>query len=76
MAIPTRFYNGAIGMTYEQGGGPQGGLGADTNEGDTLTLVDRVTHHFTTRSAPSRFRLMPAGLFTNSGNISTTRWAE
>lgn len=41
-------YNGAIGMTYEQGGGPQGGLGADTNEGDTLTLVDRVTHHFTT----------------------------
>lgn len=41
-------YNGAIGMTYEQGGGPGGGLGALTNAGDTLTLLDRVTHHFTT----------------------------
>lgn len=41
-------YNGAIGMTYEQGGGPAGGLGALTDEGDTLTLLDRATHHFTT----------------------------
>lgn len=41
-------YNGAIGMTYEQGGGPAGGLGVLTGSGDTLTLVDRVTHHFTT----------------------------
>ncbi|MFL5740767.1 MAG: M14 metallopeptidase family protein [Flavisolibacter sp.] len=41
-------YNGAIGMTYEQGGGPRGGLGALTEEGDTLTLSDRVMHHFTT----------------------------
>jgi pyridoxine/pyridoxamine 5'-phosphate oxidase len=41
-------YNGAIGMTYEQGGGGAGGLGADTDEGDTLTLYDRATHHFTT----------------------------
>lgn len=41
-------YNGAIGMTYEQGGGGAGGLGADTDESDTLTLVDRVSHHFTT----------------------------
>lgn len=41
-------YNGAIGMTYEQGGGGAGGLGADTNEGDTLTLSDRAMHHFTT----------------------------
>ncbi|MDB5196538.1 MAG: zinc carboxypeptidase [Flaviaesturariibacter sp.] len=41
-------YNGAIGMTYEQGGGPAGGLGALTTEGDTLTLADRATHHFTT----------------------------
>ncbi len=41
-------YNGGIGMTYEQGGGGAGGLGADTDEGDTLTLVDRVMHHFTT----------------------------
>ena len=41
-------YNGAIGMTYEQGGGGAGGLGADTDEGDTLTLYDRVIHHYTT----------------------------
>ncbi|MFT3909975.1 MAG: M14 family metallopeptidase [Ferruginibacter sp.] len=41
-------YNGSIGMTYEQGGGPAGGLGANTAEGDTLTLYDRVMHHYTT----------------------------
>lgn len=41
-------YNGAIGMTYEQGGGGAGGLGALTDEGDTLTLQDRATHHHTT----------------------------
>lgn len=41
-------YNGAIGMTYEQGGHSRGGLGVVKNDGDTLTLVDRATHHFTT----------------------------
>ncbi|TCZ71375.1 M14 family metallopeptidase [Flaviaesturariibacter aridisoli] len=41
-------YNGAIGMTYEQGGGPAGGLAAVTNTGDTLKLTDRIEHHFTT----------------------------
>ena len=41
-------YNGAIGMTYEQAGGSAGGLGALTDEGDTLTLLDRATHHHTT----------------------------
>lgn len=41
-------YNGAIGMTYEQGGGPAGGLGVLTDDGDTLTLTDRAIHHFTT----------------------------
>ncbi|HZH94859.1 MAG TPA: M14 family metallopeptidase, partial [Flavisolibacter sp.] len=41
-------YNGAIGMTYEQGGGPAGGAAVLTQEGDTLTLSDRVQHHFTT----------------------------
>jgi hypothetical protein len=41
-------YNGSIGMTYEQGGGPAGGLGIDTDEGDTLTLYDRAIHHYTT----------------------------
>lgn len=41
-------YNGAIGMTYEQGGSGQAGLGIKTAIGDTLTLKDRIAHHFTT----------------------------
>jgi len=41
-------YNGAIGMTYEQAGHSQGGLGVIKRDGDTLTLVDRVMHHYTT----------------------------
>lgn len=41
-------YNGAIGMTYEQAGHGMGGLGVLTQEGDTLTLLDRLTHHTTT----------------------------
>lgn len=41
-------YNGSIGMTYEQGGGGRGGLGVLKADGDTLTLLDRATHHYTT----------------------------
>ncbi|MBU2996592.1 zinc carboxypeptidase [Cellulophaga baltica] len=41
-------YNGAIGMTYEQGGSGRAGLGVLTQKGDTLTLKDRIDHHFTT----------------------------
>lgn len=41
-------YNGAIGMTYEQGGGGGAGLAVVTDEGDTLTLGDRALHHYTT----------------------------
>jgi hypothetical protein len=40
-------YNGAIGMTYEQGG-IGAGLAVQTAEGDTLTLADRLEHHYTT----------------------------
>ncbi len=40
-------YNGAVGMTYEQGG-IRAGLTVATNKGDTLTLRDRAQHHFTT----------------------------
>lgn len=40
-------YSGAIGMTYEQGGGGYGGLSITTKEGDPLTLKDRLTHHYT-----------------------------
>ncbi len=38
-------YNGAIGMTYEQGG-IGAGLAVRTADGDTLTLKDRIDHHF------------------------------
>lgn len=41
-------FNGAIGMTYEQAGGGSAGLSVLTVEGDTLTLLDRLTHHTTT----------------------------
>lgn len=43
-------YNGAIGMTYEQGG-IRAGLAVLTADGDTLTLKDRIDHHFTTSIA-------------------------
>jgi hypothetical protein len=42
-------YNGAIGMTYEQGGGGRAGVAiARENEGDTLTLSSRIEHHVAT----------------------------
>ena len=41
-------FNGAIGMTYEQGGGGAAGRAIRTSEGDTLTLADRIAHHHTT----------------------------
>ncbi|MEP7164066.1 MAG: M14 metallopeptidase family protein [Ferruginibacter sp.] len=40
-------YNGAIGMTYEQAGHGRAGLALQVND-DTLTLKDRIEHHFTT----------------------------
>ena len=40
-------YNGAIGMTYEQGG-ISAGLAVQTADGDTLTLADRLEHHYIT----------------------------
>ncbi|MET3113043.1 hypothetical protein AAKU52_000764 [Pedobacter sp. CG_S7] len=43
-------YNGAIGMTYEQGG-IGAGLAVKIADGDTLTLKDRIDHHFTTGMA-------------------------
>lgn len=44
-------YNGSIGMTYEQGGHSRGGLAVVTEDADTLTLADRLEHHFTTSLA-------------------------
>ena len=40
-------YNGAVGMTYEQGG-IGAGLVVITANGDSLTLKDRINHHLTT----------------------------
>jgi hypothetical protein len=40
-------FNGAIGFTYEQGGSGRAGLAVRTAEGDTLTLADRIAHHYT-----------------------------
>ncbi|HRH48386.1 MAG TPA: M14 family metallopeptidase [Panacibacter sp.] len=39
--------NGAIGMTFEQGG-IGAGLAVKTEDGNILTLVDRAMHHYTT----------------------------
>ena len=41
-------FNGSIGMTYEQGGSHRGGRAVDLPNGDTLTLRDRIQHHYTT----------------------------
>jgi len=38
-------YNGSVGMTYEQGG-IGAGLAVITLDGDTLTLKDRIDHHY------------------------------
>ena len=39
-------YNGAIGMTYEQGGSGRAGLAIQKADGDTLTLRQRIDHHY------------------------------
>ncbi len=54
-------YNGAIGMTYEQGGGPGGGAAVINDEGDTLTLLDRATHHYTTGLSTIEIASLNAG---------------
>lgn len=41
-------YKGAIGMTYEQGGLGRAGAAVINEDGDTLTLYDRLIHHYTT----------------------------
>lgn len=40
-------YNGSIGMTYEQAGHGIAGLAIKTGD-DTLKLLDRISHHYTT----------------------------
>ncbi|MCI4669863.1 MAG: M14 family metallopeptidase [Bacteroidia bacterium] len=41
-------FQGAIGFTYEQAGHGTAGLAIKKQNGDTLTLEDRLTHHFVT----------------------------
>ena len=41
-------YNGAIGMTYEEAGNAAAGVAVLKSDGDTLTLKDRIDHHYTT----------------------------
>ncbi|MFK8102337.1 MAG: M14 family zinc carboxypeptidase [Saprospiraceae bacterium] len=41
-------FNGAIGMTYEQGGHSRAGRAILLENGDTLSLNDRIQHHTTT----------------------------
>ncbi|MBV6652663.1 MAG: hypothetical protein KI786_02850, partial [Mameliella sp.] len=41
-------FNGAVGMTYEQAGHSISGRGVLMENGDTLTLSDRIAHHTTT----------------------------
>jgi hypothetical protein len=41
-------YNGSVGMTYEQGGSGRAGLAVINEEGDTLSLKNRIDHHYTT----------------------------
>lgn len=45
---------GAIGMTYEQGGSGAAGLAIEKANGDTLTLRERATHHWTAGNATLR----------------------
>jgi hypothetical protein len=44
-------FNGAIGFTYEQGGGGYSGLAVKREAGDTLTLKKRIDGHFTASMA-------------------------
>jgi len=41
-------FQGAHGFTYEQGGSRHAGVCVIKSEGDTLTLEERIEHHFTT----------------------------
>ena len=41
-------FNGALGMTYEKGGSGSGGVSVKTSAKDTLTLKERINHHYLT----------------------------
>ena len=58
-------FNGAIGMTYEQGGGSRGGRAVALPTGDTLTLYDRVAHHRATSLSTVEIASREAGRLTS-----------
>lgn len=68
-------FNGAIGMTYEQGGGGYAGLGISKPNGDTLTLKDRLLHHHTTGMSTVEISAQNAGRLVDefSGYYDTAR---
>ena len=41
-------FNGALGMTYEKGGSGNAGIAVKTEAKDTLTLKERIDHHYLT----------------------------
>ena len=41
-------FNGALGMTYEKAGSGSGGVAVKTSATDTLTLKERIEHHYLT----------------------------
>jgi hypothetical protein len=57
-------YNGAIGMTFEQGG-ISAGLAVQTNDGDTLRLSDRLEHHYITGLSTIEVSSQHAGQLVN-----------
>jgi hypothetical protein len=66
-------FNGAVGMTYEQAGNGRAGLAIQTNDGDTLTLTDRIAHHHTTGISTVQYSSATAGKLIKSFNDFVTK---
>ncbi|MEJ7611415.1 MAG: M14 metallopeptidase family protein [Ferruginibacter sp.] len=54
-------FNGSIGMTYEQAGSGEGGVSVAVGSGDTLTLSERIEHHYTTSMSTVEVASVNAG---------------
>ena len=71
---------GAVGMTYEVGGGGSAGLSVRLQRGGTLTLADRVARHYTTAlatletAATHRQALLEDFLANRAPEASPTTW--
>ncbi len=69
-------YNGAIGMTYEQGGSGRAGLGIINKEGDELSLKDRIAHHFSTSMSTIEISALHAERLSDEFNNYFKKAAE